>query len=440
MPSKVTVKIESRVHLLSTLAEAAELEHDLMCMYLYSVFSLKTSTGEGLTSEEMEAVSCWRKTILDVCFEEMTHLALVANLTTAVGGGAHFFHPAFPVQPGYFPCDFVLELAPFNQETLQHFIFLERPEGEPVEDAEEFTPENEYTRGSPHDRLMAHTGDYSTVGQLYEAIERAVVSLSSMLGEKNLFCGCATLQISPEDVQIKGLRLVNNKASALDVLRLIVEQGEGARTTMGSHFEKFNQIAKQYDYLLSKNPTFEPGRPAVRNPVMRRPATQDGRVWVHEPSAARYLDLANALYALMLRFLVQVYSMENRDPVARKTLLEAAFSLMHGVAAIAGLLTKLPANRDFPGTTAGINFALDRYFTPFELASEKLLLVERVDEILDEVQTLRSEVKDQATHERRLGGEFGRSLDSVKDILEKVRGPLGTIPRHQQRSRMRTAL
>lgn len=56
MLSKATVKIESHVHLLSTVAEAAELEHDLMCMYLYSVFSFKTTTAEGLTVEEMDAV------------------------------------------------------------------------------------------------------------------------------------------------------------------------------------------------------------------------------------------------------------------------------------------------------------------------------------------------------------------------------------------------
>ena len=427
MYSKATVKIENRVHLLSTLAEAAELEHDLMCMYLYSVFSLKTSTGEGLTSEEMEAVNCWRKTIRDVCFEEMTHLALVANLTTAVGGGAHFFRPDFPVRPGYFPSDFVLELAPFNQETLQHFIFLERPEDEPVEDAEEFTPENEYTRGSPHDRLMAHTGDYSTVGQLYEAIERAVVSLSSTLGEKSLFCGSPSLQICTEDVQIKGLAVVNDKASALEVLRLIVEQGEGARTTKGSHFEKFGLIAEEYDRLFRKNPTFEPSRPAARNPVMRKPATPEGRVWVNESRAAHYLDLANALYGLMLRFLVQVYSMENRNGAARKTLLEAALSLMHSVAAIAGLLTKLPASRDFPGTTAGISFALERYITPSELTSEKLLLVERLDEILDEVQTLRNEAQDQPADERKLAAEFASSLDSVKNTLRKLRESLPAI-------------
>lgn len=36
-----TIEIESREPLLSTLAEAAELEHNLLCLYLYAVFSLK---------------------------------------------------------------------------------------------------------------------------------------------------------------------------------------------------------------------------------------------------------------------------------------------------------------------------------------------------------------------------------------------------------------
>jgi hypothetical protein len=99
---------------------------------------------------------------------------------------------------------------------------------------------------------MDHTGDYSTVGQLYEAIERAVVSLSSTLGEKSLFCGSPSLQISPDDVELKGLAVVTDKASALEALRLIVEQGEGARTTKGLHNEKFSRIAEDYDRLLSK--------------------------------------------------------------------------------------------------------------------------------------------------------------------------------------------
>jgi hypothetical protein len=424
MYSQATVKIESRVHLLSTLAEAAELEHDLMCMYLYSVFSFKRTTAEGLTDEEMDAVNAWRKTILNVCVEEMTHLALVANLTTAVGGGAHFFRPEFPVRPGYFPSEFVLELARFNQETLQHFIFLERPEDEPIEDADEFIPEKEYTRSSARGRLMDHTGDYSTVGQLYEAIKYGIVSLSSALGDANLFCGSPSLQISPDDVELKGLRVVTNKASAMEVLRLIVEQGEGARTTKGSHYEKFSRIAEEYDRLLRKNPIFEPSRPVARNPVMRKPTTSEGRVWVNETPASDYLDLANALYGLMLRFLVQVYSMENRSRTAKSSLLEAAFSLMHAVAAVATLLTKFPASRDCPGTTAGISFALNRYFTPSELTSEKLLLIERLDEILDDLRTLREDAEDQRPGERK---ELAASLDSVRNMLGKVRESLEII-------------
>ena len=421
MYSKATVKIESRVHLLSTLAEAAELEHDLMCMYLYSVFSLKRTTAEGLTDEEMCAVNAWRKTILNVCVEEMTHLALVANLTTAVGGGAHFFRPEFPVRPGYFPAEFVLELAPFNQETLQHFIFLERPEDEPIKDAAEFIGEKDYTRSDARGRLMDHTGDYSTVGQLYEAIEYGVMSLSSALGETNLFCGSPSLQISPADVELKGLTVVTNKTSAMEVLRLIVEQGEGARTTEGSHYEKFSRIAEEYDRLLRKNPLFEPSRPAARNPVMRKPTTPEGRLWVNQVPAADYLDLANALYGLMLRFLVQVYSMESRSPAAKKALLDGAFSLMHALGAMAGLLTKLPANRNCAGTTAGISFALNRYFTPFELTSEKLLLIERLDEILDDLRTLHDDVEEQRAGERE---ELAESLDSVKNMLGKVRESL----------------
>jgi hypothetical protein len=53
MYSQATVKIQSRVHLLSTHAEAAELEHELMCMYLYSFSASRGTTAEGLTDEEM---------------------------------------------------------------------------------------------------------------------------------------------------------------------------------------------------------------------------------------------------------------------------------------------------------------------------------------------------------------------------------------------------
>ena len=42
------IRIESRDHLAELLAEAAEIEHGLMCCYLYAGFSLGEPTRRGL--------------------------------------------------------------------------------------------------------------------------------------------------------------------------------------------------------------------------------------------------------------------------------------------------------------------------------------------------------------------------------------------------------
>ena len=78
-------RIRTRADLLHHLTEAAEVEHNLMCTYLYAVFGLKRSTDEGLSEEEAQAVATWRSIIMGVAIEEMTHLALVSNLFCALG-------------------------------------------------------------------------------------------------------------------------------------------------------------------------------------------------------------------------------------------------------------------------------------------------------------------------------------------------------------------
>jgi hypothetical protein len=47
------VVVGSREHLWWLLAEASMLEHMIMCQYLFAEFSLKSSTGEGLTPEQL---------------------------------------------------------------------------------------------------------------------------------------------------------------------------------------------------------------------------------------------------------------------------------------------------------------------------------------------------------------------------------------------------
>src|SRR6516165_10634242 len=120
--SEPRISIESREQLLYLLAEAAEIEHSLMCCYLFAAFSLKERLDEGVGADELEAIERWRRATTSVAIEEMTHLALVANLTTALGGAAHFSRPNFPVGAGFYPSGIAVQLAPFDRDTLQHFL------------------------------------------------------------------------------------------------------------------------------------------------------------------------------------------------------------------------------------------------------------------------------------------------------------------------------
>src|ERR1700761_429851 len=51
--------IEHREALIYMLCEAAELEHGIMCQYLFAAFSLKQTADEGLSAAEAQAVQRW---------------------------------------------------------------------------------------------------------------------------------------------------------------------------------------------------------------------------------------------------------------------------------------------------------------------------------------------------------------------------------------------
>src|SRR3954469_1118634 len=117
----------SREQLVHLLYEAAELEHTLMCTYLYAAFSLRSGEAEGLSAREAAAVAGWRRVILNVAVEEMSHLAAVWNITAALGGAPRFGRGNFPLEPGVLPAGIVVKLSPFSEEVVQHFVHLERP-------------------------------------------------------------------------------------------------------------------------------------------------------------------------------------------------------------------------------------------------------------------------------------------------------------------------
>ena len=150
--------------LVNALYEAAELEHNLMCTYLYAAASLKDGEGEGLTSSEAAAAKRWRQVLLAVAIQEMGHLAAVWNITSALGGSPRIGRANFPLDPGYLPAGITVRLAPFNAATLQHFIFLERPHGSSEPEGAGFACERPYVRGTDRPHLTPMGRDYETVG------------------------------------------------------------------------------------------------------------------------------------------------------------------------------------------------------------------------------------------------------------------------------------
>jgi Ferritin-like len=121
--------IEHREALIYMLCQAAEVEHGIMCQYLFAAFSLKQSADEGLTPEELEAVTRWRRTVAHVATEEMLHLALVQNVLSAIGAAPHLTRPNLPAPARHYPAAVNLTLVPFGEQALRHSLFLERPEG-----------------------------------------------------------------------------------------------------------------------------------------------------------------------------------------------------------------------------------------------------------------------------------------------------------------------
>ena len=134
------IVVEDRKELTYLLCQAAELEHGLMCEYLYAAFSLKGIAGPGLRGDQHAAVERWRQLIFAIAGEEMLHWAMVQNLLTAVGSAPYVTRPHMPHQAKGYPPGVQVRLLPFGEAALQHFVYLERPEGIEGADAEGLSP------------------------------------------------------------------------------------------------------------------------------------------------------------------------------------------------------------------------------------------------------------------------------------------------------------
>ena len=428
-PPEAPFVIEHREALIYMLCEAAELEHGIMCQYLFAAFTLKQDEGEGLTPEELAAVRRWRKVISHVATQEMLHLALVQNLLSAVGAAPHLSRPNFPHPASHYPAGVHLALLPFGEQALRHFMFLERPEGMDLNDGDGLAA---FGRAVPHmmaGDIVPRGQDFATVGHMYRSIEAGFAHLCAKYGEKWLFVGPPRAQATQQHFRWPELVAVTDLASAQRAIDEILEQGEGPRGHWESaHFGQFVSILDEFEQAREANRGLMPARPVL--PVNVRPCDRDVEVQLtDDPVTAKVMDLFNVAYEILLQIFERFFAHTEETDAQLKALADATMALMFQVIKPLGdLITTLPAGPSYPGVSAGPSFELfyeNDYLLPHRDAAWALL-TERLDVAAEFCQQI---VADQAGSQPHAGQHRAGQARDLSALLQPVGTALADIAR-----------
>ncbi|KAB8192721.1 hypothetical protein FH608_024915 [Nonomuraea phyllanthi] len=360
--SEPPIVVANREHLWWLLNEASQLEHMILCQYLFAEASLKSGTEEGLTHEQADAVAGWRKVLQSIAVEEMLHLALVANLLAAIGAAPTFGRPNFPQRSGYFPAGIQLDLLPFGEQALRHFLYLERPEGMELQDAEEFEPVPPTRSRLDPGELMPSGQEYATIGHLYRGLEEGLRALCARLGERAVFVGSPRAQATPELFRWPQIVAVTDLRSALTAIELIIEQGEGARGDWEqAHYGRFLAMWREYGRLRERDPNFEPARPALAGYLRQPYNIAEAQPLITDPDTRRAAELAAVAYELVLHLLTRFFTHTDETEEQLGLLVGTSISMMADVLRpLAATMATMPLGPEHPGRTAG--FAFEMYY------------------------------------------------------------------------------
>lgn len=346
--------VRTRADLVSLLTTAAEVEHALMVQYLFAAFTMKQSTAEGLTEQQVISVTHWEKLILAVARQEMEHLGLVANLLTAIGAAPTLTRPNFPYATSLY--GHVMELTRFSESTVHRFACFERPQ-------------DDNTVPCPPTPGPSLPGPASVVA-LYEAIRTGFVTLAQqneplfLVGEDHQLGGKALGTDFPRVGAMGGgydvfMSTVTGLPSALAAIDLIIEQGEAAEVAgEEGHFVAFTRILTEYAALAAEDPTFEPSRPVVDNPTTA--PGLDGST-LTDPVSLAVAELFDTSYRTMLRFLLRLLMSTDESAQESAALTAVGFFPMMTmvIRPLAEILTALPAHSPDDGDRAGPPFTID---------------------------------------------------------------------------------
>ena len=294
----------------SALQHAIQLEHACIPAYLYALYSIKPDKNR-------EIVALLRSVML----EEMLHIGLVCNILNAIGGSPVLDDPEFvPRYPGPLPGSveqgLIVPLAPFSKDLVRDiFMVIEAPEFE----------SNFGKPSLPTKRKAITAGDF------YGGIKRQIRALSE---EGNIFVGDPRKQLTGGFARMQTVK-VTSVDSAIKAIDLIVEEGEGTRSSPLdpdhelAHYYRFAEIFHGYKAIATNQPNgppfdyvghaikFDPGGvwPAIKNP--------SAASYAHDSVAANLNYDFNRTYTKLLKTLHAVFNGEPDRLGPANTLMES---------------------------------------------------------------------------------------------------------------------
>lgn len=367
--------VTSRSRLLSLLSEACELEHGLLCSYLFAAFSLKQDLSEGgMSWQQQQKLRLWAAQLYAVASEEMLHLAQAWNLLAAIGGTPFIERPAFPQPATHYPLNLPLELTAFGEDTLKRFVMYELP--------------SHLCPNEMADRLgidCARSTDSVTVGELYALI----LSGFETLPEDLLFVASASTQADEHLVDFPDIVIVRNRETARQAIEMIVHQGEGSQASdQDCHFGMFTQVLAEI--RSEAGTSFAPARDVVATPTTRVDAdAARGTTAITHPFTAAVAGWFNDIYALMLRMLQFVFNNSTARTDCLRTFAKVAIVVMPTVLKPAGeALTLLPVAENST-RRAGPTFEISRLLPlPSDPEIAQVIVGERLAELVADGEVL----------------------------------------------------
>lgn len=349
--------ITNRDELILALKDAAELEQQFMCMYLYAAFSLKRAPDDSCGEAQLEYVRRWASTVYMIARQEMEHLSLVNSMLAAIGAPPHFTRDNLPAQSPHYrsevlaardralglaneevpqPCDLPFLLEPFGLKSAHRYACMESAELHHLTKKEKqhvlkwcykdqdgncncvsYPPANEavplhrsyYWSYKNPAALASNDVNVGTIEEMYDRIKAGFKTVASQ---------DAALFVSPNaQHQVEVLSEYNiyifpvtDLTSAENAIDLITRQGEGLGGAPGfdSHFLSFYEMSFQYEALVGTSGCGPAGDAAASSfnpalPVPHSPQAKD----IRNPFTRQVFDLFNYTYVTLLYILTGLY-------------------------------------------------------------------------------------------------------------------------------------